>query len=223
MCLKVFEMKELAAKINIELGAMRLWYKKKQQNVQSCLKKFKTSNIAPSVALNLLVTNSSVPDNDNSVMSNPTSSPFVHISSIATRPTQNKCIAQLSSNANANVTTPVKQIASALTADQIHHAFFKGQTPHASSFSLSSPSAAILFGMNSNSFSVPNEVQYNANAASSRTQTTTVTKTFVDQHDKENKPSNHNLSFTNNTSISNIDDVIIETFMNDISYELMQK
>jgi hypothetical protein len=213
-------MQQLATKTNIDLEAMRLWYKKKHQTIQSTMKKFKTS-IAPSLALNLLVTNSSVPDNENSALSNPTSSPFVHTHSQTAHPAQNKCITHLSSNTNAsNVITPVKQVASALTADQIHHNFFKGQTPGASSYSLSSPSAAILFGMNSNSFSVPNEVQYSLNTASSRMH---VTKTYGNHDDKENKPSYHNVSCTNNASISNIDDVIIETFMNDISYELVQK
>jgi hypothetical protein len=232
-------MGEMALKLNIEFEIVRVFYKKKHKTIQSTMKKFKTANLAPATALNLLVSNSSCAEEP---ASNPTSSPFININSHLQqqqqqqhhhphRLAQNKCLTQLSANAiinNANsngTVTPVKQIMSAaLTADQLHTNLFKAQTPAASSYSLSSPSAAILFGMNSNSFSVPSEIQFNV--TSSRAARHNAKSQSSEQHaadNKENKPENQSVNFGNNTSVSFIDDAIIDAFMNDISYDFIQK
>jgi hypothetical protein len=234
------------------------------QNNAKVIKKFRTSNnLAPGAALSLLTgcnsnsnTNNSSFLDDNSLLSSQSSTPDLDIvqktSSTAQttlqKPIQNKHLTNLnptSSNKNINNITPVKQTSNILKADQIHEKFFKGQSPHGSSISLSSPSAAILFGMNSNSFSVPNETPHKSHNPISKLALqdiketkSPIEKSFTNPEannqncsnltsalnspskDKENKLNQQNTSFNVNTTNSNIDELILDAFMNDFSYEI---
>ena len=226
------EIEELAVKIKADADLVKLWFRKKHQTNQSIMKKFKTSNLAQSVALSLITANTGNSSflEDNSLLSN-TSSPHINITNNQQQTSFYKTTTKYLNNNlnvnNQNLITPIKHTSTAITSDQIHASLFKAQTPLTSSFSLSSPSAAILFGLNSNSFTVPNDIQQNTKAT---TTTTTTTSRFEQQqqlndslphHNKENRGANQ--SMTNNTSISNIDDVIIDAFINDFSYEICQK
>ena len=198
-----------------------------QPVTSSTLKKFKSTSQALSLVANSAVNSSLL---DNSILSN-TSSPQFNFSGQSIRHLQNKYLTNFNNNGSTIINhlqtnTPVKQM-SQVTSE---HNILKGQTPGASSFSLSSPSAAIFFGLNSNSFSVPGDMQQHSASVTPRMSKSEHTNNDLKSNtsatnygfNKENKQGNLNLTNTN-TSMSNIDDVIIDAFMNDFSYEIVQK
>ncbi len=103
---------------------------------------------------------------------------------------------------------------------------------NASNLSMSSPSAAVLFTLNSNSFTIPNENCLNnslsiSNSASkllaSKVEYISGTAELQTIVNDDNKIFHHLNKSDLSTDLSCIDDSVINAFINDFSYEIVQK
>jgi hypothetical protein len=105
---------------------------------------------------------------------------------------------------------------------------------NASTLSMSSPSAAVLFTLNSNSFSIPNELHY-PNTFSNSNSTSKLLASKIEyingtaelqsivNDDNQNHNINNYTKSEMSTDLSCIDDSVINAFINDFSYEIVHK
>lgn len=218
-------MNELAVKTNHELESIRIWFAEKQSvlttttttnsSVKPVLKKFRKGAYLPkSVTLNLLENtsmNSSLLEEQSSPSTSNNPQPkHTHVTPV-------KASTECMSLSYAKKTTSSNAAAAVI----------------ASPLSLSSPSAAVLFGLQScNSFSIPSEVPGNLPLNTS-THNTSAARLLASKIEFINGSSelqpiissnNHNVSRDEtSTDLSCIDDVVVAAFINDFSYEIVQK
>ena len=225
------DLEALGDKLNFDPELIRIWFNDKQKTVKNSIKKFKKGNLVNSLAINL--NGSSFTDNDTS-MSSVTFSPCLnnHQSpSVSHKLTKSQSI--LGTNQSANNCTPFRPNGTQSAQNLINN--FKKTPSLVSSLSLSSPSAAVLFSLNSNSFSMPNE---NLNTTPIHNSATKLLASKVDMmnstsempiitasaNKRDNESNMNNMSREeNSTDLSCLDEAVIAAFINDFSYEIVQK
>lgn len=178
-------------------------------------------------------TNTSLLEDSNSSSNSPNTSPQDPIP-VST----NNQVMRLKSSVSQHI-TPVKMSNCA----ELQRNLQKKTPSLISSFSLSSPSAAVLFGLNSGSFSIPNDLGGGVNSSYHNHNTSASTRLLASRVDlisgnsevqaisalrcKSEGSTGHNVhqcpSDENSTDLSCMDDVVIAAFVNDFSYEVVQK
>lgn len=210
----------LSSRLNQEKEEISLWFIDKQSNDKKNKKKFKQSNVLHGL-LNDSVNSSS--DNDSSFLKSSPIEPKPVLPT--TSPTKN-LEKHRSSKSLTNVleSTSKKKLKSKPLLNRLH----MNQAPEnltpisikkaaVTTYEMSSPSAQVLFALNSNSFTIPNEVSI------------TVNKKQPNDNDENNLlqvPLNgvNNSKSDNSTDLSVcVDDSIFHAFYNDFSYEIVQK
>ena len=207
------EISKLASQINYDEDMIKTWFNEKQQTSKQnySVKKFKKTNLVDALSL---FENSSCSDQT--------------VSSIDDNDNNDdkKNICKL------NKVTPKKNLD---TENQL-----KITPPFISSFSISSPSAAALFGLQ-NSFSHPTDTVtneslntpiHNSSITSQLLASkvdfmsgTTEVQTIKSINDEKSiiGLSNNVVKSENSTDLSCIDDVVLAAFVNDFSYEIVHK
>ncbi|RNA06659.1 POU class transcription factor 1 isoform X4 [Brachionus plicatilis] len=199
----------LANHINYDEDMIKNWFNEKHQMTKPnfSVKKFKKTNVVNT--LNLL-------ENDSSLQESISNSSDDH----------EKLIFE------AKQMTPKKN-----PKDQGQH---KKTPPFISSFSMSSPSAAALFGLNThNSFNISTDIPINGPLNASNHNSSATTKLLASKvdlmsgstelqtikpTDAKNSACSANLSKSDNsTDLSCIDDIVLAAFVNDFSYEIVNK
>lgn len=203
----------LANQINYDEEMIKNWFNEKRQLIKpnNSVKKFKKTNIVNT--LNLIGNDSS--SNESNHLDN---------SEVSDNENNRSVIKQA---------TPIKK--------QIDQKNLKKTPPFISSFSISSPSAAVLFGQSTqNSFNIPTDIGINVSLNTSNHNSSATTKLLASKVDLMSgrtelqiiKPINENelvcnaknsSKSDNSTDLSCIDDAVLAAFVNDFSYELVQK
>ena len=200
---------------------MSLWFKDKREILKKTTKKFKQGSLLSGLL-------NDADDNDSSSLLNSSKESLTGTATISATVSGNKASNLLTSSANKlkrqksmlhqvgnqNCLTPIRFGASSLASSP-------------------SAAAAVLFTLNSNSFSIPNEHSHSiiSNSASKLLATkielingNAELQTFVNDDNLHSKNLVNNISKSDvSTDLSCIDDSLINAFGNDFSYEIVHK
>ncbi|CAF0745024.1 unnamed protein product [Brachionus calyciflorus] len=213
------EINNIANEINYDEDLVKNWFNDKQQVLKSnsTVKKFKKNNVVN--VLDLLENNTSFAN-----------------TSLDESSSSNTSLKQDFSKEN-EITEEPKQTTTPKQIEELNTNQLKKTPPLISSFSLSSPSAAYLFNLNShNSFTIPVDLPLNSSINHNTSATSKLLASKVDlisgnmelqtiktNLQRKSLENNINNKSDNSTDLSCIDDVVLAAFVNDFSYEVVQK
>lgn len=216
------DIEKLSAKLKKETDEISVWFTDKRDNFKKIKKKFTQDNI-----LNGLLDDSNL-DKDSSFLK---SSPEIESSN------EKKIICGTLTQALESTSTKVKN-PSRLSAKQTDIFNFSNNiTPirlNTATNDMSSPSAHVLFTLNSNSFTIPNEtsmnnshnVSMNTRALASRMElinSTTDLQTLANDGNHLQQPTINLSKSGDSTDLSCVNESVLHAFCNDFSYEIVQK
>lgn len=211
----------MSAKLKKETDEISVWFTDKRDNFKKIKKKFTQDNI-----LNCLLDDSNIDQDSSYLKSSPEKAPGIQ------KKISNKLTQALESSSTI-VNNPSRF--SLKQADLMN--LSNNITPirmNVASHDMSSPSAHVLFTLNSNSFTIPNEtsmnnshnVSSNTRALASRMELingNTDLQTISNDGNHLQQPMNNLSKSGDSTDLSCVNESVLHAFCNDFSYEIVQK